>query len=374
LIIPRENEEEAALVKGPDIYAARTLAEVVAFLNGEGRLPKISSRGAEPSREALKYPFDFREVKGQFQAKRAIEVAVSGSHNLLLIGPPGSGKTMLARRIPSILPELTPEEAIEVTKIYSVAGMISNGSPLLLKRPFRSPHHSVSAAGLAGGGSFPRPGEVSLAHYGVLFLDELPEFRRDALEILRGPLEDRELTVARAKASIRFPAQFMLAAAMNPCPCGFLGDPKRACRCHPARIATYRSKISGPLLDRIDIQIEVPSVSYGHLVRDGSSESSEAIRHRVQKVRTAQQVRFRDKSYRTNSEIDEKDIHQYGEPAASAGKLLERAMTELSFSARAYTRILKVSRTIADMAESESVREEHIAEAIQYRVLDRQLF
>jgi magnesium chelatase family protein len=319
------------------------------------------------------YSFDFQEVRGQRQAKRALEIAVSGGHNLLMIGPPGSGKSMLARRIPSVLPELSMDEMLETTKIYSAAGLLGNHFSTISRRPFRAPHPTISSAGLVGGGSFPRPGEISLAHHGVLFLDELTEFRKDTLETLRAPLEDGFLTISRARAALSFPARFMLVAAMNPCRCGFLGDTRRSCQCSMAQILSYRAKLSGPLLDRIDLHIEVPSVKFSDLSSNRLAESSAAIRDRITSVREIQKERLREQKILTNSQMGEKEIRNYCEVTPAGKKLLELALSELNLSARAYSRILKVSRTIADMAEADKLSEEHIAEAIQYRVLDRQM-
>ncbi|HNV86863.1 MAG TPA: YifB family Mg chelatase-like AAA ATPase [Candidatus Omnitrophota bacterium] len=373
LIAPSANLFESGLVPEIPVYTASHLTEVIAFLNQKADLPQTGNAW-EGCCEDLKSSeaFDFYEVRGQSQAKRAIEVAVAGAHNLLLVGPPGSGKSMLARRIPGILPPLEREEALDILRVQSAAGLHVTGNPRAIHRPFRSPHHTISAAGLVGGGAFPKPGEISLAHHGVLFLDELPEFRKDVLETLRAPLEDGRLTIARAKSSLSFPAHFMLVGAMNPCRCGFLGDPKKSCHCSLSQIMAYRSKISGPLLDRFDLHIEVPPVPYRELTAPRPSESSELIGKRVGKARKIQYERFRKEALRTNSQMREGEIRKYCELSSEGKRLLETAMEELAFSARAYSRILKVARTISDLAECENIRAEHIAEAIQYRSLDRQ--
>ncbi len=373
LIAPLENEAEAGVLSDAPLLLAKNLSEVVRFLN-EGA-PLKSPTTARKDSEAVSsilYPFDFQEVKGQRQAKRALEVAVSGAHNILMVGPPGSGKSMLARRLPGILPDLSQEEILEIMKIHSaVDSLVAERRPIN-RRPFRSPHHTISPAGLAGGGTFPKPGEITLAHHGVLFLDELSEFRKDALEVLRAPMEDGKLVISRARASIAFPARFMLVTAMNPCKCGFLGDTRRACRCSLSQILAYRAKISGPLLDRIDLHIEVPAVKFKELTETRPAENSEAIRLRIQRARDIQKERFKAEKIITNSEMGEKEIKKHCHPSPAALKLLETALEELGLSARAYSRILKVGRTLADLSESEKILEEHLAEAIQYRLLDRQ--
>lgn len=375
LVIPYDNRFESSLVPEISSYAASSLTEVVRFLNEGNGLSIVANGWEELFRDqGLKeYANDFIEVKGQLHAKRAIEVAVSGAHNILLIGPPGAGKSMLTQRIPGILPRLTREDALEIMKIHSAAGLSGNEPTVLCQRPFRAPHHTISSAGLVGGGTFPRPGEISLAHHGVLFLDELPEFRKDAIETLRAPLEDGEIIIARAKSSIKFPARFMLAAAMNPCRCGYLGDSRKSCQCSLGQIIAYRAKISGPLLDRFDLHIEVPAVRYQELRSEQSPEPSAVIRIRIEKTRAVQQERFSKDHIHTNSQMREKEIKKFCELSPAGHRLLEMAMNELAFSARAYSRILKVSRTIADMDGSEIIREEHVAEAIQYRSLDRNL-
>jgi magnesium chelatase family protein len=320
--------------------------------------------------DADQYPVDFREVRGQMHAKRAIEIATAGGHNILLVGPPGSGKSMLSKRIPTILPPITFEEALETTKIHSVSGF-TDSRGLLTIRPFRSPHHTISDAGLIGGGAIPRPGEVSLAHHGVLFLDELPEFERNVLEVLRQPLEDQKVTISRAAMSLTFPASFMLVAAMNPCPCGYFNDPTRECKCTPPQIQRYISKISGPLLDRIDIHIDVPAVKVSELSAQEASEGSTEIRARVNRARKIQQQRFGGEHVYSNAQMTPRLIRKYCPLASGSQMLLERAINKYGLSARAYDRILKVSRTIADLEGREQIADEHISEAVQYRTLDR---
>lgn len=370
-ILPIENGEEAALAKGAKIYPVKSLREAVDFLTGERPIEPLLNVPYRTTAPAKNLP-DFSEVRGQQAAKRALEIAVAGNHKILFIGPPGSGKTMLAKRIPSLLPPMDFEEALEITKIHSVAGLIPQGLGLISERPFRSPHYTASAVALVGGGTSPRPGEMSLSHGGVLFLDELPEFRRDVLETLRGPLEDGCISISRAKSQVTFPANFLLVAAMNPCQCGFLGDPRKTCRCSLGQIHKYQSKISGPILDRIDIHIEVPALSFQTLTSQEVSESSAKIRDRICECRKIQRSRYRLRSYKTNSRMDPKDIKEFATPDLQGRKLIEMAMKELHLSARAYYKVLKISRTIADLAGSEQIQSEHIAEAIQYRSLDRQ--
>jgi len=375
IIVPADNAEEAAVVKGLDVYPVRTLRQAADFLCGSLNQDPFYLDVKQAYNVLGEYDEDYADVKGQEQAKRAIEVAVAGGHNLLMIGPPGTGKTMLARRIPSILPEMSLEEALETTKIHSIAGTLKLHHALMARRPFRSPHHTVSDAGLLGGGAHPVPGEVSLAHRGVLFLDELPEFHRNVLEVLRQPLEDGVVTISRAAGSVTFPCRFMLVAAMNPCPCGYFGDPNRECRCTPNQIQHYRNKISGPLLDRIDIHIEVPSMRYHELSSLEKGEPSSTIRQRVTMGGGIQQERFkRRKKVHNNAGMGARELQKYCPLESEARNLLKMAITELNFSARAYDRILKVSRTIADLDNTEDILPQHVSEAIQYRTLDRQLW
>jgi magnesium chelatase family protein len=371
LVLPEENAGEASVVDGISVYGFNTLPELIEFFRGvNGKEPACVDISAVMQENSV-YHDDFSDVKGQEHVKRALEVSAAGAHNILMIGPPGSGKTMLAKRIRTILPDMTFEEALQTTRIHSVVGILKPGQPLLATRPFRSPHHTLSDVAMVGGGQFPKPGEVSLAHNGVLFLDELPEFKRNVLEVLRQPLEDSSVTISRALSSITYPASIMLVCAMNPCPCGYSGDSRHQCTCSPSQIHRYRQRVSGPLLDRIDIHVEVPAVPYKDLSNEYCGEPSNIIRNRIQTARQMQVERFRKDNIYSNSKMRSKHIKKYCVLDPGAQHIIEAAMHRLGLSARAYTRILKVGRTIADIAGSERILAEHISEAIQYRTLDR---
>lgn len=375
IICPRANAKEAAMAGTLPVYAVKSLAETVHFLEDESTIKRFQVDISSVFKDSRRYHIDFADVKGQESAKRALEVAAAGGHNIIMIGPPGSGKTMLARRMPSILPDMTLDEALETTKIHSVAGRLPTDLALIATRPFRAPHHTVSYAGLVGGGAIPKPGEVSLAHHGILFLDELPEFKKDILEMLRQPMEDNQVTISRAATTLTYPAGFMLVAAMNPCPCGYFGDSTHDCNCSTGDIQRYMSRISGPLLDRIDIHITVPSVKFKDLSSDACGEKSEAIRQRVNAARQHQTLRFaHEKKIFCNAHMESSDTRQYCKIDEKSQSLLSLAITKQGLSARAYDRILKVSRTIADLADSDNIEMGHIAEAIHYRSLDRKLW
>ena len=373
LFVPRENAREAAVVNNLAVYGMDNLSDVISFLNGDGQYePTVVDTRREFYEQQYSFDLDFADVKGQESVKRALEVAAAGGHNLMMIGSPGSGKSMMAKRLPSILPPLSLAESLETTQIHSVAGKLSSGTSLISQRPFRSPHHTISQVAMTGGTNKAQPGEVSLAHNGVLFLDELPEFSKTTLEVLRQPLEDRKITISRARYTVEYPCSFMFVASMNPCPCGYYGDPSHRCVCTPGQISRYLSKISGPLLDRIDIQVEVQNVPFAQLSTMKPGEPSEKIRERVIQARQIQEARFKDfKGIHCNAQMTERMLHQFAEPDVASMEMLRMAMERLKLSARAYSRILKVARTIADLAGSDRVESVHIAEAIGYRNLDR---
>ena len=373
ILVPEANALEAAVVEGLDVYPITSLRDAIDLLSGEGRDPLPTTVFEDARETAPPGGFDWSDVKGQEGVKRALEVAASGGHNVLMLGAPGSGKTLLARRLPTILPPLLLDEALEVTKLYSVAGLLAPHQSLVSERPFRAPHHTVSHAGLVGGGSFPRPGEISLAHHGVLFLDELPEFHRDVLEVMRQPLEDGHVTISRAQQSLKFPARFQLVSASNPCPCGYLGDAKRACVCSPNQVKKYQSRISGPLLDRIDLHVEVPRLSQSEMMSRAQGESSAVVRERVCRARARQVARLQADGLSCNAQMGARQLREHCVLDDAAQGLLRNAIAQLALSARAYDRILKVARTVADLEGVDVIQLHHIAESVNYRALDRRM-
>jgi magnesium chelatase family protein len=371
LVLPEENAREGAIVDGVPVYGVRDLGQLVDFLNGAGELPPCRVDVAQLFDRAARIDLDFAEVRGQEHVKRALEVAAAGGHNILMIGPPGSGKTMLARRLPSILPAQSFDEALETSKIHSIMGLLPRQDALVAQRPFRAPHHTISDAGLIGGGSLPKPGEVSLAHNGVLFLDELLEFKKNVLEMLRQPLEDGQVTISRAASTLTYPARFTLVAATNPCPCGYLGDPLHDCSCTPLMVQRYRSRLSGPLLDRIDLHVEVPRIAHRDLASTTDGEGSAAIRARVDAARERQHERFAGSATVCNARMTSRQLRRFCVLDEAGQQLMEMVTDRLGYSARTYTRILKTARTIADLAGDDHIRQQHLSEAIQYRSLDR---
>lgn len=373
IIVPLENVMEAAMVEGIDVYGFKHINDVISMLDSNSKEGLVKVNPTDQLAKQNTYPFDFSDVKGQENIKRALEIVAAGGHNAIMIGPPGSGKTMLAKRLPSILPPMSIEEALETTKIHSVAGLLQSDSALVSARPYRSPHHTISDAGLVGGGTYPQPGEISLAQNGVLFLDELPEFKRSVLEVMRQPMEDRIVTISRARVTVDYPASFMLIAAMNPCPCGYYNHPDKDCVCSPGIVKSYLNKISGPLMDRIDLHVEVTPVPFSELTDRKPGEKSDAVRRRVIEARKIQSKRYQDqKNIYNNAQMGSNDILKYCQLDEQGKGLLKRAMEKLSLSARAYDRIIKIARTIADLDNCENIKTEYLAEAIQYRSLDRE--